>query len=51
MMVFETIFQFIGDIVDLLFDTEVFGAPLGYILAAFLVTSMAISVFWRGARG
>lgn len=51
MLIFETFFGFIGDIFSLLNDTEVFGTSLGFILLGFVITSFAISVFWKGARG
>lgn len=32
-------------------EYEFMGVPLLYLLLSFLVTSICISVFWRGGRG
>lgn len=45
--IFDNMLRFFGKLNQFTFA----GAPIGGILIAFVITSMAISVFWRGARG
>lgn len=57
MEVFRFIFGFFKDILDKLNEFSVFGDSLypgisiAGILIGFLLLSMIISVFWKGARG
>lgn len=51
MIVVDWLFEHIGRLFAILNNYEFDGAPLGIILLGFLLTSMVISVFWRGARG
>lgn len=48
---FSTFFGWIGQLVSVLNSTQVFGVSLWIILLSFVVTSMVITVFWRGAQG
>lgn len=52
---FELIFDFMNDIFNLLNSArfEFFGTTvyLGWLLVAFVVISIVVSVFWKGARG
>lgn len=45
------IFDGMQDIFVVINSYEFAGAKLGIILASMVITSMIISVFWRGARG
>lgn len=45
------IFGFCASIANLLNRYEFLGVPYFYLLFAFMVTSICISVFWRGGRG
>lgn len=48
-------FKFISDFMTQLFvklnSVKIIGAPLGNVLFAFIIVSMVITVFWKGARG
>lgn len=48
---FNTFFGWIAQIVSVLNNCQVFGVSLWVILLSFLVTSMVITVFWKGAQG
>lgn len=48
---FEFFFEKIGSIFSVLNNVSIVGVPLGILLACFILTSMVISVFWKGARG
>lgn len=47
----QFIFNFMRDLFNKLNQFTFADVPLGAILISFVITSMAISVFWRGARG
>lgn len=57
MLVFKFIFDFMKDIFEKLNEFTVFGdaqhpgVPIGGIFFGFILLSMVISVFWKGARG
>lgn len=48
---FNVFFQFMKSCVAVLNQYEILGVPYFYLIFAFLVTSICISVFWRGGRG
>lgn len=51
MEMFELIFDFMHDVFSKLNSVELVGVPLGIILISFVITSIIISVFWKGGRG
>ena len=57
MLVFKFIFDFMKDIFEKLNEFTVFGdakhpgVPIGGIFVGFILLSMVVSVFWKGARG
>lgn len=51
MQVFEFIFQQTSRFYDKLNEYQLAGVPIGIVLVSFLITSIIISVFWKGGRG
>ena len=47
----DFIFKGMQDFFAVINSYEFAGAKLGIILVSMVITSMIISVFWRGARG
>lgn len=46
-----SLIDIMGRAYDILFEYEFVGVPLLYWSIAFIITNMAISIFWKGAHG
>lgn len=51
MEIINAIFGFWQDIINCLNRFTFADVPIGLIIMAFMITSMVISVFWKGAQG